>query len=430
MKFSIVLSYFLMLIFAVGCSKNNVVSSDSSNSHGSISLNIDKANTPSDVVAVIAYLTRENYETLSGFLNLLSDSSADISFQSIPIGTWHLKVDAINKDSMVIYSGTSDVKVQESILTQINLTLIPTGSGTGNVYIYVTWGNSQNTAWTDYSGNPIFTVSQSPNSPNSLLHSKVLFENGRYKMWYTNLYNSAVSDIWYAESSNGINWIVNDSIPAIQYGLINSWDYLHVQSGAIIKDANEYKMYYLGFSDQIGNWNIGLATSQDGINWNKHSTPIIYADSNEYQIGPNDIIKIGSKYLLYYSSRNYPYYDIRLAISEDGIHFSKYEGNPILSADKAWESTGVANASVIYDNNQYKMVYMNALANGFGIAYSEDGIHWLKDSTNPIFKLGNTHNNWCSKIAYPYWRKINGQYRIYYTGNMGGYDQAIGMIYK
>ena len=75
MKFSIVLSYFLMLILAVGCSKNNVVSSDYSNSHGSISLNIDKANAPSDVVAVIAYLTRENYETISSSLNLLSDST-------------------------------------------------------------------------------------------------------------------------------------------------------------------------------------------------------------------------------------------------------------------------------------------------------------------------------------------------------------------
>ena len=387
MKSSIVLSFFLMLILAMGCSKDNIISSNTDNSHGSISFSIDKANAPSDVVAVIAYLNRVNYETFTGYLNLLSDSTADISFQSIPIGTWYLKVDAIDKDSVVIYSGESDVLVQENILTQISLALIPTnnGSNTGNVYIYVTWGNSQNISWTDYPGNPIFTVSQSPNSANSILHSKVLFENGKYKMWYTNLYNSAISDIWYAESSNGIYWKANYNIPSIEYGLNNSWDFLHVQSGAIIKDANEYKMYYLGFSDQYGKWNIGLATSQDGIKWEKYSTPVLYADSSEYQIGPTDIIKVNNKYLLYYSSRNYPVYDIRLAISEDGVNFFKFEGNPILKADKIWESMGVANASVIYDDNQYKMVFMNALANGFGIAYSADGIHWSKDSKNPIF---------------------------------------------
>ncbi len=56
MKSSIVLSFFLMLILAMGCSKDNIISSNTDNSHGSISFSIDKANAPSDVVAVIAYL--------------------------------------------------------------------------------------------------------------------------------------------------------------------------------------------------------------------------------------------------------------------------------------------------------------------------------------------------------------------------------------
>ena len=89
MKVSIVL-YIILILLSFGCSKDTIVTSSDSSS-GSVSFKIDKRNAPSDVVAVIAYLTRDNFETLISSLNLLSDSTADISFQSIAAGAWHLK---------------------------------------------------------------------------------------------------------------------------------------------------------------------------------------------------------------------------------------------------------------------------------------------------------------------------------------------------
>lgn len=271
---------------------------------------------------------------------------------------------------------------------------------------------------------------QSSTHPNGVICPKIIFEDGVYKIWYTNVYNSAVADIWYATSEDGINWTVQTNSPVLNYGSYGSWDSQHVGTGAIIKDNNEYKMYYLGFSDEYSSWDIGLATSTDGLNWIKYPNPVVYADYSEYQIGANDIIKVDSIYYLYYSSRNYPYYDIRLATSEDGINFTKYEGNPILIADKSWESTGVNNASVIYENNQFKMIYMNATGTAFGMATSTDGKNWDKVESNPFFTKNDTQNNWCQKILYPFWRKFNNQYRIYYTGNTNEITQKIGMIYK
>ena len=224
MKASIIISVFLTFILLTGCSKDNSISSSSDNSNGSISLNIDKANAPSDVVAVIAYLFRQNFKPLSGYLNLLSDSTADISFGSIPVGKWHLKVDAINEDSVVIYSGESDVNVEENILTKVFLTLVPTGHGRGSIYINVTWGETAK-KWVDYNNNPILETTNSywdiygPNQP------KLLYDEGIYKMWFGNLVNGGGSYVGYAISYDGKTWERPLSYPVLAPGSNGKWDY-------------------------------------------------------------------------------------------------------------------------------------------------------------------------------------------------------------
>jgi hypothetical protein len=116
-------------------------------------LQIDKENAPSNVVEVIAYLTRENYDSLSSSLNLLSESSADIIFQNIAVGEWHLIVEALNENKTVVYRGETDVEILEGITIQVNLVLSPTGQGTGNIYLHVIWGTED--TWIDF-GNPLF----------------------------------------------------------------------------------------------------------------------------------------------------------------------------------------------------------------------------------------------------------------------------------
>jgi predicted GH43/DUF377 family glycosyl hydrolase len=120
-----------------------------------------------------------------------------------------------------------------------------------------------------------------------------------------------------------------------------------------------------------------------------------------------------------------------LATSQDGINFTKSNNNPILTANENWEGTGVKSPSVIYENGQFKMVYSAYPETGFGIAHSTDGVNWTKDSGNPFFTNNQVTNNWCYHIAYPFWRKINNQYLLYYTGNTYGNALAnIGLIYK
>ena len=197
-----------------------------------------------------------------------------------------------------------------------------------------------------------------------------------------------------------------------------SWDDLAVHPGAVIYEDGNYYMFYSGWSDPNGQWDIGFAESVDGINWTKYPVPVLEGTSGwEYQITPSSVIKIDSTYYMYYTMRYLANLKIGLATSNDRINWTKYVGNPILISDQPWEENGVNYASVYKANNQYLMIFANGAGTGFGKAISSDGINWEKDDTNPIFTNQETQNQWAAyKIAYPYHLKVNNQDRIYYTG--------------
>jgi predicted GH43/DUF377 family glycosyl hydrolase len=244
-----------------------------------------------------------------------------------------------------------------------------------------------------------------------------------------------VGHIGYAESQNAITWTRPYPEPVLSPGNYGEWDATNVTPGAIIKVDGIYKMYYGGWADQEGQWSIGLATSSDGIHWNKYpNNPVLKGTSGwEYQISPSSVIQIEGKYYMYYTARNFPNYSIGLATSSDGINWTRYSGNPILSPTNSWESTGVYNPSIISDNGIFKMVYSNAYPNNaLGIATSTNGINWNKSEENPIFDNQKTTDNWgLGAIGYPFLIKINNEYRIYYSGRLPDSDiYRIGYTYR
>jgi hypothetical protein len=91
-------------------------------------------------VKVKASLSRINYDSITLEMNLVSEISSDIFFENVLTGTWHLLVEALNKSGAVVYKGETDVTVLEGVTTAVNLVLSPSEEGTGNIYIYVTWG--------------------------------------------------------------------------------------------------------------------------------------------------------------------------------------------------------------------------------------------------------------------------------------------------
>ena len=434
MKNLFVLICLFVLILFPRCTQNEpTFPDDNDQQSGKLFLRIDNENAPESVVWIETFLTRQGYDTISGIMNILTDSTADILLENIQSGEWHLRVDALDSAEVVLYSGETDVQILAGFTTQVNLVLEPTGAGVGNIYIWVTWGVPTAGNWTDFAGNPIFFPSGSYWDYSGVQQPKILIENGLIKMYYTSQGGSYSGYIGLAQSSDGINWTRPVSGPVLSPGTYGSWDETAVAGANIIHDENGYKLYYAGWSDPDAPWHIGLATSSDGINWIKHPNPVMYALNGwEYQIAPSTILKLNGIYFLYYYGRGSSQLKMGLATSTDGINWNRHPSNPILIADEPWEGMGVYYANVYEKNNQYEMLYMNAAGTGFGKATSTDAINWVKDESNPFFTKDQTHNNWASyKIAYPNFIRINNHDRIYYTGfNLNGSPYSIGFVTK
>ncbi|MCW9065077.1 MAG: LamG domain-containing protein [Ignavibacteriaceae bacterium] len=148
MKSLSLIGSFIVVFFLIECTSNEPTSPNITDQNsGKLFLQIDKENAPESVVWLEAFLTRQGFDSVSGEMNLLSDSTADILLENIQAGEWHLKVDASDSASVVLYTGETDIQIFAGFTTQVNLVLEPTGAGTGNVYIWVTWGTGTPSAF-------------------------------------------------------------------------------------------------------------------------------------------------------------------------------------------------------------------------------------------------------------------------------------------
>ncbi|HEY9167371.1 MAG TPA: hypothetical protein VIS48_14545 [Candidatus Kryptonia bacterium] len=413
MRNSFVLLLAISSVLLFGCTKTSPVSPNINNL-GGITFELDKSTAPQEVAAVAAYLSRSGFDTLSSVLNLLSDSTAGITMENIPTGKWHLTVEAMNSSGMTVYSGETDVDVEAGVTTQVNLTLMPS---TGIINITVNWGTGLSFA--DYGSNPVFTASQNPASPLGVAEAKVIVSDGIYRMWYLATFYPRLPSIWYAISSDGISWTNQTSSPVLNTDDSTSWDCgYYIACGGVIKDGSTFKMYYNAIQSPYGKSSTGLATSSDGITWEKYATPVLTGDSAHYHIGTISVVKSGSTYFLYYNSspvNNYNSWTINAATSTDGVHWTSYSGNPILAPTFSWEGGGVTYPSVIIDGGQFVMLYESTDRTNYGLAYSSNGLNWTKRSGDPVFSTAQTKQSWI-QIDYPCLVSTGSGYRVYYTG--------------
>ena len=97
----------------------------------------------------------------------------------------------------------------------------------------------------------------------------VINDGGTYKMWYEGAAIWPQFQIGYATSPDGITWTKHGSNPVLS-GTASGWDGFQVYAPSVVKDGGTYHMYYSGTdNDYSQRWSTGYATSADGIAWTK-----------------------------------------------------------------------------------------------------------------------------------------------------------------
>ncbi|ADV49763.1 glycoside hydrolase family 43 [Cellulophaga algicola DSM 14237] len=228
--------------------------------------------------------------------------------------------------------------------------------------------------------------------------SKVIFENGKYYVWYTYRHTATppkgaasatetipsadwdLAEIWYATSKDGFTW--KEQGVAIPRPPKPNLGHRSVSTADILKWKGKYYMYYQGFSEPSGTRGddcpvlMSYATSPDGP-WTATNKIVIPNGAKDTW----DQYSIHDPYPLVYKGKIYLYYKsdfvgrpnlVRmqgLATAEDPFGpFTKNPLNPVLNSGHETTlfpfKTGIAALS-IRDGNEHNT-----------IQYSEDGINF------------------------------------------------------
>lgn len=189
--------------------------------------------------------------------------------------------------------------------------------------------------------------------------------------------------IWYWDTAHEVNPYTIESIrtAASDDGIKWNNDQVISQVGESVITGHTY------------DWNKG-SYGPGYVIYNPSGSETIVEPVNEQTVWAN-------KFVFYYMGTTGWSESIGLAVSNDGINWQGYNdgeepvlaGRPVTPDQNYWDPTYVGYPTVIKENDDaYHMWYCGGwwyggtgMGHGIGYAFSTDGIHWTRDNDNLIF---------------------------------------------
>jgi len=261
----------------------------------------------------------------------------------------------------------------------------------------------------------------------SVIDPMVLDNPDGYKMWFAGWGGGQPTGIGYATSMDGVSWIEHDK-PVLEIApgaqsveRNNRWPF-------VMKDDTGYRMWYTVWY-WSGQLRIYQATSADGLSWARSpSTPILEpGEAGAFDaggVGSPTVIKKDGSYLMWYQGRDAvdsDRYNIGYATSQDGITWTKHASNPILTFESlgTTEIFSIENPTVLLsDRGTFQLLYTVRTPAGDWInwATSTDGINWMNSASNPIIPLAGLENWWISRAGRAAIIENNNGYELWFAG--------------
>ena len=246
------------------------------------------------------------------------------------------------------------------------------------------------------------------------------------------------------------HWMRDSEGPSVSLGTAGAFDDTHLFAPCVMEEDGTYSLYYCGSTNDVANrvFKMGMATSTDGIHFEKRPEPVFEFGDGEHSIltptllrnpdgsvlredgklrlwfsathfaGASDshtlhesystdgvnwskpseaqlegiyaptIIKDGETYHLWYSDVSVDPWIVRHAQSRDGKTWQRTEA-PCVVVDQDWERDRLFYPAVLKHGDTWVMWYGaywtgRESTTAIGTATSLDGIHWTKSPHNPV----------------------------------------------
>jgi sucrose-6-phosphate hydrolase SacC (GH32 family) len=190
-----------------------------------------------------------------------------------------------------------------------------------------------------------------------------------------------------ATSTDGVNFEKTGS-PLLPLG---SRDNFHA-TPTLLRDAegnlliDPDGMWHLFYNGNRAD-DVEHATSRDGKNWAKDVKSPIY----QRAYAPN-VLKVGDEYRMYHIHKPVSGdWEIHLATGSDLNSLRPHPKNPMLFVSQTWEARNLLYPYVLREGNTWVMfyaAYWNSAVGGqktaIGTATSSDGVSWKKFEHNPV----------------------------------------------
>lgn len=220
------------------------------------------------------------------------------------------------------------------------------------------------------------------------------------------------------------------SRPLLTRGTPGAWDAVDVLNPSVLVWRGKYLNLYSGFDGHT--WRTGLATSSDGLEWNKLG-PVLAPDPSSWE---GDYIAANGSALLFHGRLFYWYQAARpprigLAQSSDGLAWHKRE-RPVLETGPrgSWDERGAADPYVVSFGDFLYMYYLGqdrAHRQMLGVARSRDGVVWTRLRGNPVLEPGGPGQFDERGVGEPAVWTAYGWYWMLYTGRDRHERRRIGL---
>jgi predicted GH43/DUF377 family glycosyl hydrolase len=205
------------------------------------------------------------------------------------------------------------------------------------------------------------------------------------------IFSEEFSTVWYIlknTSTTGTSWGTSSSA-LLAAGSAGQFDQGGQADPTVIYDgAGDWKMWYDATKGADTAWTLGYATSTDGTTWTKYGqilTRGTTATGDKSGLHHPACIKYDGTYYLFYSASNTDALgrgNIHLATSTDGINWTKYSGNPILSKGTTgtFDDVYLRPSEPIFIHDTWYMWYWSydGANHQMGLATSKDLYNWTK----------------------------------------------------